>query len=626
MAQDPWRWYFLCFVCVHYTTLVKEIKRHLFFPVQSKLERVNVLGKEDMLVPLTELQLNEQLNTIIEFLRAVHPTLLLQEGYKPSIEIRPINRGPKENYMLSRSLNLWDLSSSSVSRLKKFLERHNGQPTCLYYSVFTFDNNKEAVTTKGKKAKSGKITKSSALTTDEIALDFDNIGCDAFHEIKERFEALGIFAIWVFSGHGYQAHILLDKTLSDKRILQRAVYKFRSKGFYCDTACIDPARVMRLPGTFNCKCLADSSLDELEPPRCEMIQESATRYSLETIMASLDRLPTVSPLDEIALHSAASGKAKATTKAGKAATKTSTTPSDDVVEVSRVEYPYLSNYDLPEAIARMLAYTPMGFRNKCLGFLIKFFKSYYRISEKASLEILSLWAATACDPVYDSKEFRTDFKRLYDAGGLNYDSSMAKEFGIIDFPQLVEIRKREITIPHKFFRQLDKMDGKVVRLYLAIKLLEHIEEPATQESLSKLLKISERALRPSLQDLCKSGFAYLSKGNSRQKIPNTYYTHRGFSAREGFAVFSYNDIRAYIKELYEDGTRGNGELKLYLFMCYTFSRQEVFMSQLNLGKHIGFARNSVSEIVYRLQDKHFLKITKEKRDSFFESCVYTLLR
>jgi len=190
----------------------------------------------------------------------------------------------------------------------------------------------------------------------------------------------------------------------------------------------------------------------------------------------------------------------------------------------------------------------------------------------------------------------------------------------------VELRKSDIAIPHKFFQQLDEMDGKTVRLYLAIKMLEHIEEPATQESLCKLLQISDRALRPTLQDLCKSGFGYMSKGNARKKIPNEYHTHRGHTAREGFVTFSYNDIRAYIKELYEDGARGNGELKLYLFMRYKFARQDIFMSQDNLGKNTGVARNTVSEIVYRLQEKHFLKISKERKDSFFESCVYTLLR
>lgn len=589
------------------------------------------MDTNDKLMSLSKLQLQEQFETIVEFLKEVHPTLLVEEGYKPCIELRPIYRGEKKSYMMNRSLNLWDLSESSQGRLKTFLERHNGQPSCIYYSVFTFDNTMDAVTVSGKKAKAGKITKASALSTDEIALDFDNIDYDQYVEIRERFESMGIFALWVFSGHGYQAHILLEKPLSDKNILKSAVYRFRAKGFSCDDACIDPARVMRLPGTYNCKCIADPSFEELEPPHCRIVSSSATRYSLQSIFSELDKLPTVSVEDEKACNASekVKGKAKAekpqTQKAAKSSKKT-TADDEDLIEVSRVEYPHLANYDVPEPIARMLAHTPHGFRNKSLGFLIKFFRSYYRLGEQASLEILSIWAENACEPAYPSEEFRLDFKRLYDAGGLNYDSSLAKRFGIIDFQQLVELRKRDIAIPHKFFKDLDKLDGKAVRLYLAIKALEHIEKEVTQEALAKLLKISDRALRPTIQDLCKSGHAYLSKGVPRMKIPNTYHTHRGYSAREGYVTFSYNDVMAYVKELYEDGARGNGELKVFLLMRYKFARQKVFMSQENIGQQTGIARNTVSEIVYRLQEKYFLKITKVQRDCLRESCIYTLLR
>ena len=259
--------YLVC-VCDLYVSIIPYNlgkSRAILFPCQFFLERVNILDKNSALQPLSELQLKEQFDTIVEFLSAVHPTLLLQEGYKPCIEIRPILRSEKKEYILNRSLNLWDLSDASLKRLMSFLDRHNGKPTCIYYSVFSFDNNMDAVTAQGKKAKTGKITKMSALNTDEIALDFDKIGYNEFIEIKERFEAMGIYAIWVFSGHGYQAHILLDKSLSDKNMLKRAVYKFRSKGFDCDEACIDPARVMRLPGTFNCKCLTDAAMTKSNP-------------------------------------------------------------------------------------------------------------------------------------------------------------------------------------------------------------------------------------------------------------------------------------------------------------------------------------------------------------------------
>ena len=66
---------------------------------------------------------------------------------------------------------------------------------------------------------------------------------------------------------------------------------------------------------------------------------------------------------------------------------------------------------------------------------------------------------------------------------------------------------------------------------------------------------------------------------------------------------------------------------LNLFMLWKFYSGNIFMSQENLGQHIGVARNTVCEIVSRLEEKHFLEIHKSRRNgSFFECCEYVLLR
>lgn len=583
------------------------------------------------IIPLSERQLDEQLETILYFLGAVHPTLKNPEGYRPCVEIRPILRG-EYDFALSRSLLIWDLSDKTKVRLREFLTRHNGQPSCLFYSVFTFDNNKKVMTKKQTEASPGKITTSSALSTSEIALDFDDIDFSGYVELVDRFEEMGIYAIWVATGHGFQAHVLLKESIADKSLLQRFVYKFRSKGFNCDPACVDPARVMRLPGTYNNKCFSDDAYadERMDPPACELVQESAHRYDADFVLEKLDKLPTVSREDEEFYLSLFAAPRKTKAKAEKpvqAAEPPADEDPEDLVEVRRIEYPYLANYEVPPAVAKMLAHTPRGYRNNVLGFLIRFFKTYYRLGKTPALEILTIWAKEACDPVYPEHEFTSDFKRFYyHYNGRGYDTKLAQKFGHIDFETLVELRKRDIVIPHKFFQDFAELDGKAVRLYLAIKMQEHIEADTTQESLAELLGISDRALRPTMQALIKAGHAYQKKGNSRLGVPNTYHTHRGYSPDEGYITFSYNDIRAYVTELYENGSRGNGELKLYLFMRWKFFAGEIYMSQTNLGRHTGVTRNAISIMAYKLQEKHFLKIRKVRRHRYFESCEYTLLR
>lgn len=600
---------------------------------------------------LTDQQLDDQLHQIIHFLSAVHPSLLLTDGYRPCVELRPILRvesvgNVRSTYVLRRSLQIWDLEERSQERLRAFLARHNGQPTCLYYSVFDYNNNANAKTAKGEKAKTGKITTASAMGAQEIALDFDHIDFDEYVQLIDRFESLGLYATWVSSGHGYQAHILLEQRVTEKNALRQMVYKFRSKGFNCDPACIDPARVMRLPGTYNLKCLKDEEYahERENPPLCTVVQETEERYSLEKIFTKLDTLPTVSEIDEAAYLSTlgqpqdtpqdeeSGAEGKIDTSASTVETmptdgSMSSAPTDDVVCVTRVEYPYLSEFDLPDPIRKMLAETPKGFRNKVLGFLIKFFKTQYKLGKQAILDILTIWARQACMPAYPDDEFRKDFTRLYyEYNGLGYDPSLIFQFGSLNFEQLTRLRKQDIHIPNKLLRDLDKLDGKTVRLYLALKMLEHLEEDATQEKLAETLSISTRALRPTLQDLLKSGHGYMTKGNAKKGIPSTYHTSRIVSAHDGYMAFSYNDIRAYVNDLYGEGFRGNGELKLYLFMRYKFYTGDIFMSQTNLGEHIGVAQNTVCTLVAKLESRHFLRINRKFRSNGVISCEYVLLR
>jgi len=112
------------------------------------------------------------------------------------------------------------------------------------------------------------------------------------------------------------------------------------------------------------------------------------------------------------------------------------------------------------------------------------------------------------------------------------------------------------------------------------------------------------------------------------QTPNTYHSSRMVSNDEGYMKLSYNDILSYISELCEKGgrTRANGDLKLYLFFRYKFRKGDIFMSQTNIGKHIGLEQNSISVSVSRLQERHFIEVEKKRLNTVMEYCEYTLLR
>ena len=142
-----------------------------------------------------------------------------------------------------------------------------------------------------------------------------------------------------------------------------------------------------------------------------------------------------------------------------------------------------------------------------------------------------------------------------------------------------------------------------------------------QQNLSQLLQIR----RDKLKELQSSGMIYVTVGVRKKGIPNTYHTDRFNSAVAGYMSLSYNDVKAYVTELYEPGSRGNGELKVYLHLRWKFYSGNIFVSQTTLGESLGLAQNTISVIVNRLQDHHFLKIEKVHYGPM-ESCRYKLLR
>lgn len=566
-----------------------------------------------------EQDLQFQQDTILSFLSEVHPFLTFEKN-EMCVEIRPILREGKD-FKRSRSLLLWNFNEESIARLGEFLVLHNGVPACLYYSVYAFDHRKKVVTKRGRITTAGRINTENAIFTQEIALDFDGISGEEKDIFDAKLNAVGLYPIWVFTGHGFQAHFLLDEPCYEKDALLKFVYKFRSKGFPADLSCIDPARLMRVPFTYNCKGFLQEEHPERQRPKfCDVIKYSYQRYSILELEELLDGLPVVNPEEEQTYLSILEQK--------KSILSAPTKERDDI-EVKRLIYPFLSHYNIPEPVCKMLACTPEGFRNKSLGFLIRFFKTYLRMSKEQIQEILTLWSQKACVPAYEMNVFREDFRRLfYTYSGLNYDRELAKQFGYIPFENQIELRKKEFIIPQSFFEDLHQMDGKVVRMYLAIRLLEYLEKAPTQAELSKILKISERNIRPTLQALLRTRHCYVVEGNRKGKIPNSYHSSKIYPASSGYIPFSFNDIKCYITELFEGSKRGNGELKLYLFMRYRFYLGEIFMSQKKLGQAIGFEQNSVSDLVKRLEEKYFLKVEKRKipLQPHLECCYYTLLR
>lgn len=549
------------------------------------------------------LDTEKQLYDILTFLGTVHP-YLNSSGNKHCIEIRALSREEEYDFQLSKSLNIWKIDGTSTNLLKEFLEKHNGRHYCLYYSVFTFDYNMKAKTKAGKDVMKGHIASESAKFTEEIVLDFDDTSYERYLEIDKLLTDIGIDALWVHTGHGYHCHLLLNERLYDKKALLQSVYLFKSKGFNIDTACVDSARVMRLPSTINYKCMTSVKYKEerINPPITSICKESYKRYGFNELIEKISKLETVSKDDEELFLKFMEEKPEEV--------------ESNTNEIKQLVYPYLDGIDLPIPIKKILAYTPEGYRNLAFGFLIKYFKQYLKLSRDRIKNILRIWCLEACEPPIDIDR---DFSRLYNINGLNYTSKLAQKYGIIDFNEITN--REDIFISNDVLKDIDSFSAPEYRVYLAVKMIEHLEQVPTIKNIAQVLDISERALQPSLVSVSKGKHIYRNKGNRTLKESYSYHSTKIVSISNGYTKVSYNDLLSYIKEL-----NGN-EARVFMYMKYKcFETGKCFYSQESLGEALDLKQNTISTIMKNLESKFFIKIEKTIISKNVHYCNYILLR
>ena len=386
------------------------------------------------------------------------------------------------------------------------------------------------------------------------------------------------------------------------------VYLFRSKGFNCDSACVDIARVMRLPATYNYKKFKDGE----EPIAVEIERDTDTRYTVAAIIKALNKLPTVSAADEEVYLSFKK----------EAVVQPVLSPVEEKkdTEIKQLVYPYIAEYNIPTPIKHMLSNCPEGYRNKALGFLIKFFKQILCLPKTQIKEILTIWAINACIPAYNYLE---DFERLYPTGGLNYSTELSAKFGYIDFENEVQIEsKRFILIPNSVLSQLNVIDSKALKVYFAIKALEHIEKESSLTNIAKFMGLSECSIKRFFHNpAIVNGLFYKERNNKKEGEKYIYHTTKIISIAEGYSKYSFNDIKAFVSEL------SDSEFKLYIFLNYKcFATKKCFMSQSLLGKEIGLKRTTINELLKSLNNKYFINAVKTPVANNVFYCTYTLLR
>lgn len=565
-------------------------------------------------------QIEMQVEKQIRFLKAVHPQLDDTHWNDGRTELRPIKRDPNLKEYL-RSFGTWHFGEKDAIEFKKFLHQINGKGIDLYFSAFAFDYNMEVFKKDGKKYEKGKINNDNALFTSILPMDFDNITAEEFLIEKQRLMDLGIETIDIMSGHGFQSFILLSHRVTDKEIFKKFTTLMLSKGFKVDEALQDPARVLRMPYSFNCKALDPNSkyYNPISPKIIGTTDVSWTekRYHVTEIFEKLSQLPDVimqtNPLTEIDLKSIPiTPLTSVERKAKKEKIKREIEEVKQIkVETLKAVYRMLDFERLPEAVQKMLAGSQEGLRNKVMMFIIPFFRNSLGLSIQTIKEILVLWGER-CSPSYSQKYVCDEVDRIYAKGFKGkfgkYTQELLKAYGYLEFDKYT--KKNKIIIPNAFFDEFAILSDGAVRIYLAMKLTESLDGVKTfnKAEIQNYAQISESTFKRNMKPLVAMNFVNKRRACRRKGEDYAYYLNPYFSSVKGFTMLDNAVARLMLNVLTD------GEIKLYSFLSKIVGEKECWTSQKYLAEEIGKkGQSSISKMTDSLHRKGFItKRTTEK--------------
>lgn len=559
---------------------------------------------------LTGSQLQTQLEQQMKFLQLIHPFLKEEAYHEECLELRPIRRTSGFPF---KSLNLWRLDDKSIEFYKNFLYRINGSPVCLYYSVFTFDSKMECYKPDGTLYQKGCINNQNVRYTQILVMDFDGITDEEYLKHKWTLLDLDIETISIFTGHGYQDIILLNERIYDKDILKNFTNLLLSRGIPVDPSIIDPARVMRMPYSFNCKAYDSKSnyfSSNPEPIPVRVLGMTERRYSAEEIFQKIRSLPSINGEFEVEnkeknLPTTIEEELLETIDLDRAKEVNWSIPFEEI-------YPMLKDIDIPEPIRKMLYSTRKGYRNKSLLFLVPFLRNYLGLEINIIKEIISIWA-TRCIPQLEVPFARSEVDRLmtydYDAKIGKYDDEMREEFGVIDLGEkdVYERNLGKVVIPNQIFSLYDSISDCAVKIYYAMKAEEVLSNKKEwiMEDILKVANISQATFFRNIKDLTKFNLVEKTRANKKLNQPAKYFLVKIKDISKGYTTFNPGIIENMI--YHQKKSLTDGEIKLFTYLNFlTGNKRETWKSQEEIGKAINKKRNSVSEMIASLEEKGYI--------------------
>ena len=573
---------------------------------------------------LTDLEVREQAKNIFNFLKLTHP-FLTNKGevfYNPNksvaeqincnslcIELRALRRDRviKPYY---KNFKLYRFAETELERLYKFLSELNnkGIPYCLYYSVYCYDNYTMAVNKQGKKSEewNNKIAINNAIATQMLIMDFDNMDEDDFIMEKIRLARLGIETLDIFSGHGFQSIILLDKPTEDKDLLRKFTNLMLSKGFKVDHKIKDCARVMRPTDVFNSKELVKTEYINPVIIKTNIYNYTEQRYDLEYVLERINTLETVVEIKED----------KPKNKEKIEDLKVEQTPmeqqvikpigaKDDLEDLSfdieklKKLYPMLNIAELPNPILTMLEGFRRGYANSMLIFLVTYLKEQ-GYSKSVIAEAMSVLAEQdRFNYAWDKSVVKTEVDRFY-YSHYNWRGIFSDDLQPFGYVEYGLVDKSVLTINNYVFNKLNQISSSAFYIYLKLLLKQDMtrQNAFTIDEMCEIVGYKRRAILKHLDDLVQSGLLDKKKSNRRLGEEYKYYLSVFITDSLGFTKINKGSAKLLLNMVdFKQLNQTEFVVCMYFkYVCYG-GKTETNIGQETLATAIGVNKSTVSRAI-----------------------------
>lgn len=588
---------------------------------------------------LTDAEVREQAKNIFNFLKITHPFLHNKgEVFYNSdksvaeqincnsvcVELRALRRD-RADRPYYRNFKLYRFADSELERLYKFLSELNNKeiPYCLYYSVYCFDNYTMAINKQGKKSEewNNKIAINNAIATQMLIMDFDNMDEDDFIMEKIRLARLGIETLDIFSGHGFQSIILLDKVTEDKDLLRKFTNLMISKGFKVDHKIKDCARIMRPTDVFNSKELVKTEYINPVIIKTDIYNYTEQRYDLDYVLERLDTLETVVEIKED----------KPKNKEKIKDIKVEETPmeqqsiklvgaKDDLEDLSfdidklNKLYPMLNISELPNPVLIMLEGFRRGYANSMLIFLVTYLKEQGYSKSVITEAMLVLAEQGRFNYAWDKSVVKTEVDRFYYSHynwrGIFTDDLQG--FGYVEY-NLVD--KSILTINNYVFNNLNKISSSAFYIYLKLLLKQDMtrQNVFTINEMAEIVGYKRRAILKHLDDLVEAGLLDKKRTNRRLGEEYKYYLSVFIVDNLGFTKINKGSAKLLINMVdFKQINPTQLAICMYFkYICYG-GKKESNISQESLANSLGITRTTITKAFKGIEETEL--ICREKED------------